>query len=130
MGITGRNRVRDAGERMIEPQIIFTHDCIAGKVFKIWASQNSDSPPPPDTLNTVYCKICGGLMGQFSDDELKRAILLILEHTHNLTEGAGAASLAGLIKNKEIFKGKKVVCVLTGGNLQMDVLKDIINNSK
>lgn len=63
-----------------------------------------------------------------SDDELKKSILLLLEHTHNLAEGAGAASLAGLIKNKHLFQGKKVVCVLTGGNLQIDVLKDIINN--
>ena len=63
-----------------------------------------------------------------SDDELKKSILLLLEHTHNLAEGAGAAALAAVIKNKEIFKGKKVVCVLTGGNLQMDVLKEIIKN--
>jgi threonine dehydratase len=63
-----------------------------------------------------------------SDDEIKKSILLLLEHTHNLAEGAGAASLAGLIKNKEIFKGKKVVCVLTGGNLQMNVLREILSN--
>ncbi len=61
-----------------------------------------------------------------SDEELKKSILLLLEHTHNLAEGAGAASLAGLMKYKEQFKGKKVVCVLTGGNLQMNILKDII----
>jgi threonine dehydratase len=63
-----------------------------------------------------------------SDEELKQAILLLLEHTHNLAEGAGAAALAGLIKYKEMFIGKKVVCVLTGGNLQVDLLKDIINS--
>jgi len=63
-----------------------------------------------------------------SDDELKKSILLFLEHTHNLAEGAGAAALAGLIKNKDKFKGEKVVCVLTGGNLQTSVLKDIMNS--
>lgn len=63
-----------------------------------------------------------------SDGELKKSILLLLKHTHNISEGAGAASLAGLIKNKEIFAGKKVVCVLTGGNLQIDVLREIIKN--
>ena len=60
------------------------------------------------------------------DNEIKKAILLLLEHTHNLAEGAGAASLAGLLKYKEMFKNKKVVCVLTGGNLQMNVLKEIM----
>ena len=63
-----------------------------------------------------------------SDEELKKSILLLLEHTHNLAEGAGAAALAGIIKNKEVFQGKKVVCVLTGGNLQMGVLKEIVKN--
>ena len=62
-----------------------------------------------------------------SDEEIKKSILLLLEHTHNIAEGAGAASLAGLIKNKEMFKGKKVACCLTGGNLQTDVLKEILN---
>ena len=61
-----------------------------------------------------------------SDEELKKSILLLLEHCHAVAEGAGAAALAGLIKNKEMFKGKKVVCVLTGGNLQMDILREII----
>ena len=64
-----------------------------------------------------------------NDGDLKKAILLILEHTHNLAEGAGAAAIAGLIKNKEIFFGKKVVCVLTGGNLQMNVLKELIQKT-
>ena len=63
-----------------------------------------------------------------SDKEIKKSILLLLEHCHTVAEGAGAAALAGLIKNKEIFKNKKVVCVLTGGNLQMSVLKEILSS--
>ena len=61
-----------------------------------------------------------------SDDELKKSILLLIEHTHNIAEGAGAASLASLIKNKELFQGRKVVCVLTGGNLQVEILRTIL----
>jgi len=63
-----------------------------------------------------------------SDEELKKSILLLLEHCHTVAEGAGAASLATLIKNKEMFKDKKVVCVLTGGNLQMNVLREIVKD--
>ena len=62
------------------------------------------------------------------DNEIKKSILLLLEHTHNLAEGAGATSLAGLLKYKEMFKNKKVVCVLTGGNLQINVLREIMKN--
>lgn len=63
-----------------------------------------------------------------SDEEIKKSIVLLLEHTRNLAEGAGAASLAGLIKYKEKFKEKKVVCVLTGGNLHIDVLREILKS--
>ena len=63
-----------------------------------------------------------------TDEELKKSILLLLGHTHNIAEGAGAAALAGLIKNKNLFQGKKVVCVLTGGNLQVSTLKEILNS--
>ena len=61
-----------------------------------------------------------------TDEELKHSIHLLLEYTHNIAEGAGAASLAALIKNKQIFKEKKVVCVLTGGNLQTNTLKEVL----
>lgn len=63
-----------------------------------------------------------------TDDELKKSMLLLLEHCHTVAEGAGAAALAGLIKCKSLFRGKKVVCVLTGGNLQLEILKEIIKN--
>lgn len=64
-----------------------------------------------------------------SDDEIKDSIRLIYKHTQNIAEGAGAASFAGLIKNKQTFKGKKVVCVLTGGNIQKEVFEEIINST-
>ncbi len=60
------------------------------------------------------------------DDAIKRAIVLLLEHTRNLAEGAGAASLAAAIQLKERLAGKKVVLVLSGGNLSMEKLRDIL----
>jgi len=58
-----------------------------------------------------------------SDEEMRQAIVLMLEKTHNLAEGAGAASLAGAVKLKERLAGRKVVLVLSGGNLSMDKLR-------
>ena len=46
-----------------------------------------------------------------------------LEKTHNLTEHAGAASLAAAIKIKDSLKGKKVVLVMSGGNISPEHLK-------
>ncbi len=65
-----------------------------------------------------------------SEDELRQAILLLLEKTHNLAEGAGAASTAGAFKIRERLQGKKVALVLSGGNLPLQVLQEIINAQK
>jgi len=54
-----------------------------------------------------------------SDEEIKRAILTLLETTHQLAEGAGAASTAAAFKIREKLQGEKVVLVLTGGNLTL-----------
>ncbi len=57
-----------------------------------------------------------------SEDELRAAIKLYVKHCHTIAEGAGAATLAGAIKLKEQLKGKKVVLVLSGGNLTYEEL--------
>ncbi len=57
------------------------------------------------------------------DEEILGAIRLHLEHTHNLAEGAGAVSLAAALKLKNRLAGRKVVLVLSGGNLFVDSLK-------
>ena len=58
-----------------------------------------------------------------SEEELNRAVVLHLEKTHNLTEHAGASSLAAAIKIKDQLRGKKVVLVVSGGNISPDQLR-------
>jgi threonine dehydratase len=62
-----------------------------------------------------------------SDEEIKKAILLLIEKTHNLVEAAGAAPLAALIKSREKLKGKKVVLVMSGGNITPAQLEEILS---
>jgi threonine dehydratase len=52
-----------------------------------------------------------------TEDELAEGVRLALRATHNLAEGAGAAALAAAIKLREPLQGKKVVAVMSGGNL-------------
>ncbi len=61
------------------------------------------------------------------DAEIRTAIRLHLEHTHNLAEGAGAVSLAAALKLRERLRNRKVVIVLSGGNLHVDHLKDVLS---
>ena len=57
---------------------------------------------------------------------MEDAILMYLEHTRNLVEHAGAASLAAALKIKDRIRNKKVVLVVSGGNLSMGNLKVIM----
>ncbi len=61
-----------------------------------------------------------------NDEEIKKAIILMMEHTHNLTEGAGAIPLAAALQLKEQLVGKKVVLVLSGGNISLERLREIL----
>ena len=57
------------------------------------------------------------------DDEIRQAIVLLLEKTHNLSEGAGAAPLAAALRLKDRLQGKKVALIQSGGNASIEELK-------
>jgi threonine dehydratase len=62
-----------------------------------------------------------------SEDELREGVYQILKHTHNLAEGAGAATLAAVRRHRGRFAGKKVVGMLSGGNLDLAELPRILS---
>jgi threonine dehydratase len=61
-----------------------------------------------------------------TEDELAEGVRLALRTTHNLAEGAGAASLAAAAKLRESLRGRRVVAVMSGGNLDAAKLKWIL----
>jgi threonine dehydratase len=61
-----------------------------------------------------------------TEDELMDGVGLALRATHNLAEGAGAASLAAAVKLRDSLLGKKVVCVMSGGNIDQVTLRRIL----
>ncbi len=60
------------------------------------------------------------------DFEIGEAVLLMLERMKLLAEGAGAAALAGALKLKAELAGKRVVILVTGGNIDINLLDRII----
>ncbi|HTY54966.1 MAG TPA: threonine ammonia-lyase [Candidatus Binataceae bacterium] len=62
------------------------------------------------------------------DFEIGAAVLLMLERLKLLTEAAGAAALAGAIKCKDRLKGKRVVVLVSGGNIDINLLDRIIGH--
>ncbi len=61
-----------------------------------------------------------------SEAELKSAILLAIEQTHNLVEAAGAAALAAAYKLRDQLHGKRVVVVMSGGNITLEQLRELL----
>lgn len=61
-----------------------------------------------------------------SDDEIAAAILLLLENKKIVAEGAGAVAVAAAMFNKVPIKGKKVVCLVSGGNIDVNTLSRVI----
>ena len=57
-----------------------------------------------------------------SDKEIIEAMLLVYERMKIVIEPSGAVSLAALLKNKEIFKGKRIGVILSGGNVELKKL--------
>ena len=56
-----------------------------------------------------------------TEDEILAAMRYYFSDTHNIAEGAGAAALAGLLKERERMRGRKVGLILSGGNLDRDL---------
>ena len=62
-----------------------------------------------------------------NDEDIKKAVVMLLEHTHNLAEGAGAIPLAAALQMKDRLAGKKVALVMSGGNLSVEKLNSILS---
>ena len=61
-----------------------------------------------------------------SDDEIARAILLLLERAKQIVERAGAAGVAALLSDDLDVRGETVMPFLCGGNLDMTILRTVL----
>lgn len=61
-----------------------------------------------------------------SDDEISAAILALIEKQKLIAEGAGATPVAAVMFDKLPVKGKKVVCLVSGGNIDVTILNRVI----
>lgn len=62
-----------------------------------------------------------------TEDEICAAILALLEQQKLIAEGAGAVSVAAAMFNKVPIKGKKTVCIVSGGNIDVTILSRVIS---
>lgn len=61
-----------------------------------------------------------------SEAEIRRAMRILYTDTHNLAEGAGAATLAAALQERALLQGKRVAIVLSGGNIDRALFAEVL----
>ncbi len=80
----------------------------------------------PGTITYEMCSKYVDDVVTVSDDEISAAILALMEQHKLVTEGAGAVAVAAAMFGKLDLEGKKVVCLLSGGNIDVTILSRVI----
>ncbi len=81
--------------------------------------------PHPDAVDVIN-RGAERIM-QVSEDEIAEAMRVYFRAIHTISEGAGAASLAALLKEKDEMSGKRVGLILSGGNIDMEKFATVLN---
>ncbi len=101
-----------------------THQRVTTPTADTWAEGFATRVPADMTLEIMRALMDDVIL--VDDDELRLAAYWLLKHTHNLAEGAGAGALAAAFQQRQQFAGKRVVGVLSGGNLDLAELPRIL----
>jgi threonine dehydratase len=80
-------------------------------------------------LDSITLELCQRYVDEIvllTETEIEASIRLLFEQHRLVVEGSGALGVGGLVKRRERFKGKKVVAVVCGRNIDLEVFKRII----
>ena len=80
----------------------------------------------PGDLTYAMAKQYVDEMVSVSEDEIAAAILALIEQQKLIAEGAGAVSVAAAMFRKVPIEGKKAVCLVSGGNIDVNILSRVI----
>jgi threonine dehydratase len=103
----------------------------AGKpISKDKAETFADGVATRNTYELTFDALRTGLKGfvAVSEAEIAEALRLLLRTTHTLVEGAGAVGLAGLLRLRKELAGKTVAIIISGGNIDAETLRRVLNN--
>jgi threonine dehydratase len=80
--------------------------------------------PQPEPLAIVRAGAARIL--RLTETEIADAVRIYFADTHNIAEGAGAAPLAGLVRERDRYNGKRAAVICSGGNMDAPVLAEIL----
>jgi threonine dehydratase len=81
-------------------------------------------------LDSITLELCQRYVSEIvllSESEIEASIRLLFEQHRLVVEGSGALAVGGMLKRRDRFKGKKVVAVVCGRNIDLEVFKRIIH---
>jgi threonine dehydratase len=81
--------------------------------------------PQPEALELIWKYV--DRIVEVTDDEIAEAMRTIYECTHNAAEGAGAAAVAAIGKERDRVRGRKVGAVLSGGNVDRVMFSEVLS---
>jgi threonine dehydratase len=76
---------------------------------------------------SIYKEHLDGFV-QLTEEELAAGVRMALKTTHNLAEGAGSAAIAAAYKQRDTLAGRRVVCIMSGGNIDAAKLKWVLGS--
>ena len=80
--------------------------------------------PNPSAMEAVWKNVVR--IVEVTDAEIADAMRALFQDTHNVAEGAGAAALAGALKEKDLNRGQRIGVVLTGGNVDAQIYRRVL----
>jgi len=102
------------------------HDGQIEKLESVSTIADGIAVKEPGTNTFEYCSKYVDEIVTVNDDEISAAILALMEQQKLVSEGAGAVSAAAVMFNKVPVKGKNVVCLISGGNIDVTILSRVI----
>ena len=83
----------------------------------------------PGELTYDFCEKYVDEIVTVTEDELASAVLTLIEKEKMISEGSGALSVAAVLFDKISLEGKNIVCLISGGNIDVNILSRVINRA-
>jgi len=113
-----------------ENSAVMHHSVRAGRIVEMESkptlSDGTAGAVEPEAVTLDLCRRYVDRYVLISEDEIREAMRLVIDHHHTLVEGAAGVAVAGYLKEKDRYADHKVVIVLCGGNISRERLKEVL----
>jgi threonine dehydratase len=109
---------------------VMHHSVQAGRIVEMESkptlSDGTAGAVEPEAVTLDLCRRYVDRYVLISEEEIRDAMRLVIDHHHTLVEGAAGVAVAGYLKEKDRYADHKVVIVLCGGNISRERLKEVL----